>query len=686
MSTQRLVMGTQFYWRDRLYEVKHLLPAGQVSVECLFTGVVETLETQTLVAALFSGEMQFVVEHRAARGQGAEPGNGRRQPLDLTDYPEHLVALARYRLEVIQPLLALASSQRTQKVIQARLQEVRANHARPPGKRSPLSRASIFRWIRAYEQSGGDLRALIPAYDRCGGPDQSRLAPELVNLVNAVIREAYARPEKVTVTDLRYLVAAQVEEENKLRPATEQLHVPSEAAIARRIAALDLSEQLRLTQGKRAVQRESTQSGQMDYPRLPLARVEIDHTRIDLIVIDENDRLPLGRPTLTYCLDTATRYPLGYYLGFEPPSYYSVMECLYHAICPKENVRQTYGTEHDWVAHGIPSMLVVDNGKEFIGQDLTDACELLGIILQQCPRMTPEFKAGVERQFRTLNTGVFHTLPGTTFSNVFERGVYDSPKQACLALSEVEKTLTIFVVDLYAERTQRGLAGIPARAWEQARAAHFVPRLPASREELAILLGRVEGRSIHHYGIDFECLRYNTPELGRLRARLKGEKARLKYHPGDLSRLYVFDPFEKRYLEVPALDQAYTAGLSLWKHRVIRRFAALEAEPVDLAALGRAKRKIQEVVEMALSRKGRRAGRTLARWQTGGRPPSLATGAPTPAASIPTQSALPPPSADYDDTLLTTPPAKETDWGLRYLLPNTQDPAPVTAHPDDEAP
>jgi len=31
--------------------------------------------------------------------------------------------------------------------------------------------------------------------------------------------------------------------------------------------------------------------------------VEIDHTRCDSLVIDERDNLPLGRPTLTYCLD-----------------------------------------------------------------------------------------------------------------------------------------------------------------------------------------------------------------------------------------------------------------------------------------------------------------------------------------------------------------------------------------------
>jgi putative transposase len=62
----------------------------------------------------------------------------------------------------------------------------------------------------------------------------------------------------------------------------------------------------------------------------------------------------LGRLTLTYCLDTATRYPLGYYLGFEPPSYLTAMECLHHAIRPKEDVRQLHGAAHAWLAYGIP--------------------------------------------------------------------------------------------------------------------------------------------------------------------------------------------------------------------------------------------------------------------------------------------------------------------------------------------
>ncbi len=35
----------------------------------------------------------------------------------------------------------------------------------------------------------------------------------------------------------------------------------------------------------------------------PLERVELDHTPLDLIVVDEEDRLPIGRPTVTLALD-----------------------------------------------------------------------------------------------------------------------------------------------------------------------------------------------------------------------------------------------------------------------------------------------------------------------------------------------------------------------------------------------
>ena len=208
------------------------------------------------------------------------------------------------------------------------------------------------------------------------------------------------------------------------------------------------------------------------------------------MVIDDRDDLPLGRLTLTYCLDTATRYPLGYYLGFEPPSYLTVMECLHHAIRPKEEVRKQYGTEHEWLAYGLPATLVIDNGREFIGHDLEDACLLLGIVLQYTPVRTPQFKAGVERMFGSLNTMFFHTLPGTTFSNPQARGDYASAGQACVYLSEVDRLLNLFLVDIYAERFHRGLNDIPARCWEEESSAWFRSRPAAQRRGIVDPLGQ----------------------------------------------------------------------------------------------------------------------------------------------------------------------------------------------------
>ena len=75
-------------------------------------------------------------------------------------------------------------------------------------------------------------------------------------------------------------------------------------------------------------------------------------------------------------------------------------------------------------------------------------------------------------------------------------------------------------------------------------------------------------RSVRAGGIEFENLRYNAAELGKLRVKLGKEQVKTKYNPADLSYIHVLDPFEQRYIRVPALDLAYTRDLSLWKQNI----------------------------------------------------------------------------------------------------------------------
>lgn len=680
MSAKRFTLGQAFYWGDAAYEVARLLPDGKINIENVLTGEMRTETRMTLVEALFSGKLRFPDDTRPAPPRSQRSYTlPEEDKIALSDYPEPWVTIARYRLEFITPLLDLAPRARTEAVIKARVVEMQARHPEIGGDQTALKasdRRSIQRWIKTYQTSGGDIRALMPNYRRCGGQGKSRLAPALGALVDRIINDHCFGAELVTAFDIQCLIAVELEQENRYRATDERLDLPHLSTIERRIAALDPEKRYEAKHGKAATKRAFRQYDETPYPTVPLHRVEIDHTPIDLLVVDEDDGLILGSPTLTYCLDVATRFPLGYYIGFEPPSYYTVMECLHHAVQSKPDTRARYNTEHEWLAYGIPAVLVVDQGREFIGRDLEEACLGLGIILEPAPVRTPEFKAAVERQFRTANSRVFHQLPGTLFSNPQARKDYDSEKHACLSLDELQAIFNIYLVDVYAQRFQRRLTACPADKWNEAVQAGFAPRLPASSEDLLPLLGRVEERTVQHYGIEFMHLLYNSPELGPIRARLRKKrdpaerKVKMKYHPGDMSRVYVLDEVARHYIEVPALARNYTENLSLWKHRVILQFARQEEKKVDLAALGRAKLKIQEIVDIARKRK-RRRGRTnttIGRWDKGGQPPSLEGQKPSPtdeAANVP--SPAPPPKSD------TLPPSEPTasddGWEIAYTLP-----------------
>lgn len=622
MTYRNFSLGTQLIYKSIHYEVIRYSPNRHQSVTLqeIETGFDIVRPLNELVEALFSGQLEFITPTRINKSKDISliplPEE---QKIDLSDYPEDYIEIARFRLEAITPLL-IQGQRRTFQTVTERSEEMQ-DKAQKLGQR--ISARSLYRWMCDFEQGGGELRCLIPNVNRRGGPGKSRLPIETSNLIDSVLKNQTSRREKFSIHDALSIVAARIDEENQFRTITDKLSVPSLPTIARRVDALDIKQKLTGRYGAKIAGKMIKQVGKTTYPELPLERVEFDHTKTDLMVVDDRDNLPLGRCTISFALDMATRYPLGYYLGFEPPSYYTVLECLYHCIAPKKDVRKEYGTEHEWIAYGIPQTLVTDQGKELIGRDLTDACESLGIVLDIAPVKTPEFKGGVERNFRTLNTGFIHQIPGTTFSNFLEKGDYKSEKQALITLNELEKALNVFIVDDYCEKYHRGLGGIPARRWESALQNNFFPRLPVDKDTLGIMLGRVDFRTVQRYGIEFDSIRYNCQDLASIRLKKNGDKVKIKYHPGDLSRIYVFNEYERQYIEVPALDQEYTDNLSLWKHKVIKQYAKVNGDKEDLAALGRAKLKIQEIVDIARSRSKVSKRAKIGRWDNGASPKSL---------------------------------------------------------------
>jgi len=149
----------------------------------------------------------------------------------------------------------------------------------------------------------------------------------------------------------------------------------------------------------------------------PLSLVQIDHTPINVIILDEESRLPIGRPYVTIVLNTYSRMVHGFFVPLDKPSALSVGIALGNAILPKQPWLDELGVDAEWSYQGIPSCVYVDNAFGFRGKMLRWAGLNWQIDMQWRPLKRPEFGGPIERFMQTMAQSV-HDIPGTTFSNV----------------------------------------------------------------------------------------------------------------------------------------------------------------------------------------------------------------------------------------------------------------------------
>jgi len=479
-----------------------------------------------------------------------------------------------------------------------------------------ISYRTVCRWMEDFEQSRCDVRSLVPEYHK-NGPQRIYIHLEVQDVVKRAIKKVCEENHDPTpmISTICLEFKELLKEENAKRSPDKQLSAPSDRSIYRFIRSLDPEELAEL--GMRQKKRGPKNDGEDQPPKAtrPNERWEFDFCRLDALIVDAFDRLPIGRPVLAAIRDKYTGYPVAIFISFEPPSYRLVMECLMYAILEKVHVKELFHTTNDYLAYGIPETLVVDNGLE-LHEDLEMACLQLGIELVHTEVRSPWLKGAIERWFRTVNQDLIHRIPGTTFSSFLERGDYASEKNACMTLDALWEALHIWIVDSYTQKPHTGIGpewageGIPAQLWKDALEHDFVPALPPSRDELLVLVSRTTTRTPEPYGIDFENLVYQSPEMKALKARMEqpqaekhmkwhGEpgKVQVTFYPGDLSRLWVLDPFDLHYFEVRAVSKEYTRGLSLWKHLVIKRFVRETMKrTIDEDALLEAKRRIQDLI------------------------------------------------------------------------------------------
>jgi len=467
---------------------------------------------------------------------------------------------ARERFAIIQPFLDDPDCTRDK--IHARAASV----GRHP--------ATLYRWLQYYRHNG-QLSTLAPAKPgvRRG---HSRLAPEVETILTATIDEFYLHGQKRSAQHTYQEVAR--------RCRNAGLQRPHPHTVRNRIRAVSDQEKLRRREGGKAMRdRYAPIPGAFPGADWPLAVVQIDHTPVDLMLVDDGHRRPVGRPWVTLAIDVFSRMVAGFSVSFDPPGALAVGLCLANAILPKDTWLARHDIATPWPVGGVLDTVHADNAKEFRGSMLRKACEEYGMTLHWRPVGRPHFGGHIERLLGTLNSEI-HTLPGSTFSNPMARGHYDSEQHAALTLSEFERWLAILIVEVYHQRLHSELGITPLQKYEEGifgtneRPGRGMPERLLDERQLRLNFMPYTERTVQPHGIVLDEIQYYDdvlkPWIHSTNPRETTGKRKRKFivrrDPRDISRLYFYDPELKQYFEIPYRNTTHPP-ISVWELREVRR-------------------------------------------------------------------------------------------------------------------
>ena len=418
-----------------------------------------------------------------------------------------------------------------------------------------ISRATLFRWMKQFREDGR-TSALLPV-PRGPKRGMQQLDPDVEVIVSGLFEGLYATRRKPTRTRFWHEVAADCR--------TKGLAPPSIRRLGRWLEQKDQAKLMAKREGNDKAERRYLATPGTLIAEHPLEIVQIDHTKADVTVVDPVTRRPLGRPTLTLAIDVNTRMVLGFHLSLEPPSLLAVALCLTHAVMDKSFWLAARGIGTDWPARGIPKAIYVDNGAEFHARAFERACSDYQIELSHRPPGTPRYGGHIERLIGTM-MGAIHLLPGSHFSNIFERGDLDAEAEAVMTLHELEIWLALEITGSYHARVHSVLDTTPLAVWTEGT-GQVSSRMPADLQQFLVDFLPSEQRVLQRDGLHLFHIRYWSDEL----RWLMGEGSRkftLKYDPRDLSRIFVLT--EEGIIEARPADLTRPA-IALWEHKAARR-------------------------------------------------------------------------------------------------------------------
>jgi putative transposase len=245
---------------ERRYQVETVIDLESVLARDLETGDIRRLRFSQLVPASALKTQEEMAP--------AEPDP---QQVSEADWQR-----AQARFAVIRPLIEQGAYSRRE--VQAR------------AKHTGYATATLYRWLSRYQRSGS-LSALV-AHKRGVIEGQALLLPEVNTIVDMTIEDTYLNQQKTSIR------RTALEVERRCRDTG--LPSPHPNTVRHRILQLSAHRKTRGREGDQAARSvfEPIRGpyGDADWP---LAVWQIDHTQVDLILVDDLYRRPVGRPWIS---------------------------------------------------------------------------------------------------------------------------------------------------------------------------------------------------------------------------------------------------------------------------------------------------------------------------------------------------------------------------------------------------
>lgn len=473
-------------------------------------------------------------------------------------------------------------------------------------KKGYISRPYIYTLIRRYWQRGQVPNSLLPDYRNSGAKGQKRIATNkklgrpriIMEGKGALIDESTEKLFRIIID--KYIFKKQfsiARAHRKFKGLYDNIFpgIPeSEKPTLRQLTYFFDREYKNIEKLKAGVSKiiyrkdirplHSTATIQAFGPG---SRYEIDATIADVILVSDYDRnQPVGRPTVYVVIDVFSRLVVGWYIGFENPSYVAAIQALHVALTNKTHFFKDIEIETDcfsWPTPGLPEAILADRG-ELIGHQIEGLESSYKVRIENTPPYRGDAKGIVEQRFRTLQAEFKRFTPGEVIGpTVRKRGGKNYWLDGKLTISEFSEIIVSSIImrnfvdpiSKYdrAKDMPPDLPSIPIYLWNWGLQNRTGRLRKASAESLRIALLPRDKATTSERGVCLFGLYYSAPEIveigwmHRSSRNNRPKKIEVAYDPNSADEIYLFHSEGSRehwICRVTDLSREFR-GLSFWE-------------------------------------------------------------------------------------------------------------------------